>query len=449
MALQDIVNVIITRVTTTVSRIGFGTPLITGFHTVFAERAKVFSSVADIAAEGFADASPTSGVIADPILTAARAIFSQDPSPNRVVIGRNANKPAHSETLTIASVVADTAYSVVVNGNTATFTSDATPLASEISTGLTAAIDALPGGANDQFDAVDGAGTIALTAGTNAAAGVFELTVVDRALITRKNDSSDPGVGADLTAIQVANNDFFAVVPTSQSEAEINALATSVEAITTPKRLLLVASADDDILTNTSGNIADDLNPGQTRTALMYHSKPHTSPNGAWGGKLLPKDPGSVTWAFKTLAGIDPDTLTTGEITNIEVNKANHYTAVAGVAITQQGTVSSGEFIDIQRFISFIETRLQENVFARLAAVDKIPFTDPGIAIIEAEVRAVLQLGIAQGGFAASPEPTVTVPRAADVSLIDKANRTLPDIKFTATLAGAIHAVTINGVVSV
>lgn len=449
MALSDIVNVTITRVTSTISRIGFGTPLITGFHTVFAERAKVFSSVADIATEGFLDATPTSGVIADPILTAARAIFAQDPAPDRVIVGRNANPPVHTEILTIATVTDNTQYDVTVNGNTTDFDSGGSATAASISAGLTAAIDALAGGANDQFDAVDGTGTITLTAGTNAAAGVFELTVLDRALITRENTTSDPGVVTDLTAIQAANDDFFAVVPTSQGKAEILALAGSVEALIAPKRLLLVASADDDILSNTSGNIADDLNPGFARTALMYHSRPHTSPNGAWGGKLLPKDPGSVTWAFKTLATIEPDVLQTGEITNIETNEANHYTSIAGVAITQQGTVSSGEFIDIQHFISFIETRLQENVFARMAAVDKVPFTDPGIAIIEAEVRAVLQLGIAQGGFAASPEPTVTVPRAADVSLVDKANRTLPDIKFTATLAGAIHAVTINGVVSV
>jgi len=68
---------------------------------------------------------------------------------------------------------------------------------------------------------------------------------------------------------------------------------------------------------------------------------------------------------------------------------------------------------------------------------------------VEAEVRAVMVLCVNQGILAADPAPTVSVPRAADVSMIDKAARLLPDVKFEATLAGAIHKVIVNGTVSV
>ena len=78
----------------------------------------------------------------------------------------------------------------------------------------------------------------------------------------------------------------------------------------------------------------------------------------------------------------------------------------------------------------------------------KIPFTDPGIAIIEAEVRGVMDLGISKGIFAADPAPTVSVPLAVDVDTNDKANRLLPDVNFTAVLAGAIHFVEVNGTVT-
>ena len=106
-------------------------------------------------------------------------------------------------------------------------------------------------------------------------------------------------------------------------------------------------------------------------------------------------------------------------------------------------------FIDITRSVDFLRARLQEFIYAQLANLDKIPFTDEGVAVIEAEVRAVLQLGIGQGILAANPEPVITVPRVADVSFSDKASRLLPDVEFEATLAGAIHSVQIEGVVSV
>ena len=65
------------------------------------------------------------------------------------------------------------------------------------------------------------------------------------------------------------------------------------------------------------------------------------------------------------------------------------------------------------------------------------------------DVREILDLGITQGILAADPAPTITVLKVADVSQADKANRNLPDITFNATLAGAIHKVTVRGTVSV
>jgi hypothetical protein len=40
-------------------------------------------------------------------------------------------------------------------------------------------------------------------------------------------------------------------------------------------------------------------------------------------------------------------------------------------------------------------------------------------------------------------------PKVKDVSSADRANRVLPDVTFSATLAGAIHAVEILGTISV
>ena len=111
--------------------------------------------------------------------------------------------------------------------------------------------------------------------------------------------------------------------------------------------------------------------------------------------------------------------------------------------------------IDIIQGIDWIRARMQENIFQKLVNADKIPYTDAGVAIIEAQTRATLENAIKKGVIAPDPdkfdgEPyLVQVPKVADVSANDKGNRLLPDITWQATLAGAIHRVTIQGRVEI
>ena len=115
----------------------------------------------------------------------------------------------------------------------------------------------------------------------------------------------------------------------------------------------------------------------------------------------------------------------------------NVYVEVAGISITCNGVSARGEFIDITRGIDEFEQRLKERIFGVLANLPKVPFTNQGIAVVENEIRGQQQDAIDSGVFAAEPAPTVTVPDALDVPFADKANRLLPDVTFTATLAGS------------
>jgi hypothetical protein len=152
---------------------------------------------------------------------------------------------------------------------------------------------------------------------------------------------------------------------------------------------------------------------------------------------------------FKTLTGIAATTLTTTQSQNARAKKANTYETLGGVNITREGTMASGEYIDIIRGIDWLQARMEERIYSRLVNLAKIPFTDAGIAIIEAEIRAQLDDGIDNGLIAVDPEYTITVPAASSVSAAEKTARILPDIQFTATLAGAIHSVQVAGTVSV
>ena len=171
-------------------------------------------------------------------------------------------------------------------------------------------------------------------------------------------------------------------------------------------------------------------------------------PESAWQGGQLPKQPGSITWWGKTLIGITPDVLTTTAINNVKGKNGNVYETIAGVSMMHNGVVASGEYIDIIRGVDWIHARISENVFSLLANADKVPFTDAGVGSIMTEIRAVLDTAV-ENGILVKDTIIVSAPLVADVSTANKANRLLPDVTFSGTLAGAIHKVTINGKVSV
>jgi len=379
----------------------------------------------------------------DPEHKAVSAILSQNPKVTKVVVGRLANAMTHVETVDFSAFVANTTtYSLTIDGSAASFTSDATATAAEISAGMKLAIDALskPVTVTDNL-----AGLLTITATVPGALFTLE---TDRSLMKRENTTADAGIVADLTAIKNENNDWYTVHLTSQSKNEVVAAAVFVETLI---KQMIVSSADDDILdVGVTTDIASVLKAAnQARTSTMFHEKPHQYAGAAWAGKVLPTDPGSATWKFKTLASVTTSVLTDTEKANAATKNANVYVTEGGVSITQEGKASSGEFIDITLFVDWLRSRLEERIFGRLVGLGKIPFDDPGIAIIESEIRAQLDEGIGLGGLAALPDPTVTVPLAADVSAVDKASRTLTGVSFSATLAGAIHKLTINGTVSV
>jgi len=101
------------------------------------------------------------------------------------------------------------------------------------------------------------------------------------------------------------------------------------------------------------------------------------------------------------------------------------------------------------RGVDWLTSRIQEFVYSVLVNSNKVPYTDAGITAIEAEVKRALQLGISNNFIANDPAPTVTVPKAANVPPSDKTQRILRNIRFQATLSGAVHAVNITGIVAV
>lgn len=433
MSLDSIVSVTITVQDAAVSQAGFGTPLIMTHEAPFGpELVRSYTDTASMVVDGF---SATGAAV-----LAATAVFAQQPSPSAVKVGiRESTPSAQTRVVTVATVKNSTVYTVTINGTAFTFTSDATATNLEIAAGLVAAVNggSEPVTATDNID-----GTFDLVA--DVAGTEFGL-LVTKTLLTQDDTTTDAGVAADYAAIKVDDPDFYGVCMTSSATLEIAALAAAVEA---DSKIFAAQTSDADVLTDTAGNIAETLNTAAyQRTFLIWSGDNFDFANAAWLGNRLPSDPGSSTWKFKTLAGVAADSHTATELANMDANKCNHYTSVGGVNITREGTMAGGRFIDIQRGIDWLQARMQERVYSVLVNVEKIPFTNAGIAIVEKEIRAQLLEGVANGLL--TDDFTVTVPLAENVSTPNKAARILPDMQFSATLAGAIHSIQIAGTVSV
>lgn len=277
-----------------------------------------------------------------------------------------------------------------------------------------------------------------------AATKLLSQTVKPEKFKVGRKDAGDADLAATLAAVSAEDDDWYALIYETHAEADINAIAVVIEA---QEKIYLTSSLDAAVITNSSTDVASDLNlAGYDRTFIIYSADTANFPEAAVAGGQLPKVPGSYTVKFKTLKGIVADNLNASQKGFALGKKANVYTPVGGVDILSEGTMASGEFFDTIVGIDWLKARMQERVYSSLVNEEKIPFTDAGIASVEGMVRATLQEGVNNGLLASF---TTSVPKAADVSSVNKLARTLPDVKFEAVLAGAVHKVTINGVVTV
>ncbi len=174
----------------------------------------------------------------------------------------------------------------------------------------------------------------------------------------------------------------------------------------------------------------------------------------AWMAKCFGYDPGTETWAMKELATVMPSALDTAQKKELEENNTGRFLRYGGCNITIGGNMLSGEWIDVIRFRDWIKNEMQIRVFNVIKVNRKVPFTDAGIGMIEGQMIATLKKGQEVGGIAdteydddGNPTPgfTVTVPRALSFTEAERKSRKLTGCKYTARLAGAIHAVEIYG----
>ena len=414
----------------------------------------------------------TVGSDADPVGAAARVGFSQMPAPEHVVIAvqqRAEYDPALYDcyvTEDISNILGSepdpgpgiflVAKYPAIGDAFAAVTRNSTPFSGMIfiQDGKTQyCVIALQGGGTATFD-------IMLPESTSAQGKTILLEYVARW-------NAEIGSG-EVTSIQTVNNSqfenvedtldraleyggWYGIGPAGIDESEFESIAQWAEAhevvanfpLGTLENIKTIYYRSFDIEVRTDGKqLLEDI-PGDNRYA-----------NVAYLCRCLAYQPGSISWVYKTLSGIEPGTLSSTHKAALDAKNANYYMTIAGTNNTMGGKVRAGEWIDVIHFRDWLKNDMQLRIFTLLRVNPKLPFTDNGIQLVKNQMEASLRQGQAYNGIAPDefnldgdliPGFVTSVPLAAKLTPTQKASRVLTDCTFAARLAGAIHAVRIRG----
>lgn len=427
--LDDLVNIKISASTATPTKPGFGVILIAAQNcpVSMGNRTRLFSSLTEMLDAGFP--------VTHPAYLCAQKMKAQNPAIRNFKIGKRLNKTSQTIELTCLSSTEGDVYYLKLRGIAYSFTVGAASSTATVSLALAGLIDP---------DSVVSATSSSATVTITAAAGVLFDVSEWSSNMTLKNTSVDPGLAADLEAINGFDTQWYGLALDSQSEDEINAAALFTE---TAKKLFVANSSDYGCENpSVSTDVMSDMkSAAYARTGILYSRSSLLSYSGAaWMAKQFTQNPGSDTWMYKSLAGVTVDNITSGARAAILAKNGNCYTSTSGINMTEPGKSGAGEYIDVTRFVDWLRAEIQFRVFSSLVNNSKIPYTDEGVDLIQSIIAGALKTGIERGGLVKGTT-SVTFPLVADIDPATRATRKLADGKFSGRLAGAVHELDLSG----
>jgi len=432
-----LIEIDISREDQTVSKEGFGIVLGLAPHVSWTDLIRSYSNLTEVGQDFLTDSK---------VYLWAEKVFSQNPRVPELKVGR---RQVDSVDIEVVTAIDDTNYYCTING-TQFLVDSGGPGATPVSIAGKLVTDINLG--SEPVTAIDNVdGTYTLDA--DIAGTPFTVLVDTNQTIQPFTPATD--IVSDVQAIQLVDNDWYVI-----NEFEYNEQVALAAYIETQEKLYGVFTDDANVIdqnkaTDTTSIAALLHAADYDRSFVIYTGKSDpivlTDPNskyieGAWCGKQLPTDPGSSSWANKALKGIPVDNLSGNQYDNALEKGANVYTIFAGLPLTQYGTVSSIEYIDIMRGIDWFTARLRERWINLLAQSEKIPYTDHGILLVENIVRAQIQDGIEENLIDGDRNTYyVTTPKAIDADPDDRIARILRNVEWQWRAAGAIQKLFTNG----
>lgn len=448
-SLNNIVNINITRQTTVPTRAGFGTGAFISADALFQGQTEVYANLTAVTADSRAGADT---------LAAATTYFGQTVAPTKLtVIKHSANNTAMIAVLTFsADLVTSNSTAVTIDasaiaGSPVAFNTNNSDTLDDIATALqaesevtTAVADGVDSITITYADFVDHVVAAVVTAGASQATVSESITGYAAVAAT---------LTVSLGAAVLETNDWYGLGLYSRLDADITEVSVWTQGLTNTNPKLFACQSDDvNILSSAATSDIAYLfqQLARFRTVVSYHALDAEYMDMGWLGGQLPSDPGSITWGFKQIANVTPDTLSDTQKNAASGKAANTYSTVSSVNITEEGKVSDNpfEWIDVIRGTDWITANMSADLFGLLVTLPKLPYDTGGLGLVKSTGLAVLSTAQAMGILTIDTAPTFTVPDIADVSAADKSNRVLNGVTFTGVLAGAVQKINVAGTVT-
>jgi hypothetical protein len=434
--LDPIASIVISAGGSPLTREGFGVLAVILAQAASARSIESFASLPEVVSAGYVSGTPKHRI--------ATAAFSQNPRPKKLKIINTTLALATSETLTCETAVVGSITAVKVrrpDGTTATYSytaivADTTTL---VAAGLVALVNA-----GETGDPASNSGAVITFANVTDGQLFFYEPVTN--LGTYKNNTADPGYGAELDAALLADSDFYGVTGDCGSQACVAAIAAWA---LTNKKLAVVTNSDAIELTASGATGVALVTAANTRAGGLWHHAPWEFANVAWlAARLLDPERGRKTWAYATLEGITPSTLNTTQRGYLEGDRWNFYVTLAArnVVIGQASSLPGGGYtfggtwIDEVHGDDWIAARCQEDIAQHIIDAGILIYDQAGIDSIRGVLRSRLEQA-AKLKMLLEGSVVVNDLDLADVSTEDRGARTLNGITAAAKRASAIHRV--------
>ena len=255
-----------------------------------------------------------------------------------------------------------------------------------------------------------------------------------------------------LDTLRDSHDDWYYLIPAAATDAQITAIAAWTAATVLSRQdlaagqkeaeKLLVAQTATKTLALTDAQAVICYNPDAANSFM----------HAAWVGRMLGYYPQAVTWKWKDISGVAAVDVDATALGTILANHVNTYVNNHKRNYMRDGVCADGEFIDVVIGRWQIKQAMRAAITNLMVDTDDVPYDDTGFAMVAAAVISALN-GAAENGIIRTidnrPQFTVTIPRYADATEAQIAQRIMPDITWHATLRGGVHGVSVTGTLSI
>lgn len=277
------------------------------------------------------------------------------------------------------------------------------------------------------------------------AASLFGQTpTLEKIAIMRKLDATS--ISTALSTLILTNNAWYVLLITSKVKADLQEAGTWANA---NERLFIGSTSDLTALT------------GRNLDREAYYLTTHLTDyvDSAVVGKCLGYTPGTASWKWKALSGIQDSGFSLTDLNTIRTNQGNSVSDIGGKIITNDGWTTSGESIKTIILIDYCKSRIKTALYRLFITNPQIPMDVSGIAQVEGTISAELA-ALATAGAIAQVDTTsesdmafsedgkylyrVTAPTRAQIPVNDRANGILSGVIAEFYTSGEIREVKLN-----